>query len=367
MSAGGADGDPADRHPDGRGRRPRSSSTCSASTASAATWPARAGLIALRADSGSGCLRRLRLRPGATTTGPTWSSSCRWRSRRSCFGRISRRLAEQSEQLARQAERLREQAVRAERDRIARELHDVIAHSVSAMVVQTAAAQDLVRIVAGPRPDAAGVGGRDRAPDAGRDRPAAAPDPRRVRRARAAAGARCRRPARAGRRSSGRPDWRWTRRLDLPDDPLPGGVDVSAYRIVQEALTNALKHADGAARLSVADARPAALRIRCANRIGPGTRHRFGTRPGRDVGAGGAARRDAQPGPQRRPVRDGGGDSAARGGVPVTTRGGRRRPGLGAVRARAGAGRPRLLGGRAPQPTVGRRSTWSGGPAPTWC
>ena len=60
------------------------------------------------------------------------------------FGRISRRLAEQSELLARQSEQLRDQAVRDERDRIARELHDVVAHSVSAMVVQTAAAQDLV-------------------------------------------------------------------------------------------------------------------------------------------------------------------------------------------------------------------------------
>jgi len=61
------------------------------------------------------------------------------------FGRITRKLAVQSEQLAHQQALIREQAVRAERDRIARELHDVIAHALSAMVVQTAAAQDLVR------------------------------------------------------------------------------------------------------------------------------------------------------------------------------------------------------------------------------
>ena len=40
---------------------------------------------------------------------------------------------------------IRDQAVQGERDRIARELHDVIAHSISAMVVQTAAAQDLMQ------------------------------------------------------------------------------------------------------------------------------------------------------------------------------------------------------------------------------
>jgi signal transduction histidine kinase len=59
-------------------------------------------------------------------------------------------------------------------------------------------------------------------------------------------------------------------RLRLPDEPLPGSIDVSAYRLVQEALTNALKYADGAASL-VVEADAGALRIRCGNRVGPGT------------------------------------------------------------------------------------------------
>jgi signal transduction histidine kinase len=56
--------------------------------------------------------------------------------------------------------------------------------------------------------------------------------------------------------------------LDLPEVPLAGGVDVSAYRVVQEALTNALKYADGTVRLRV-DSRPDRLVIRCANPVGP--------------------------------------------------------------------------------------------------
>jgi signal transduction histidine kinase len=60
------------------------------------------------------------------------------------LGRIARRLADQKELLEERQELIRREAVRTERDRIARDMHDVIAHSISAMVVQTAAAQDLV-------------------------------------------------------------------------------------------------------------------------------------------------------------------------------------------------------------------------------
>lgn len=60
------------------------------------------------------------------------------------FGRVARTLDVQARLLEEQKVALQQQAVRAERDRIARELHDVIAHSLSAMVVQSSAAHDLV-------------------------------------------------------------------------------------------------------------------------------------------------------------------------------------------------------------------------------
>lgn len=50
------------------------------------------------------------------------------------LGRLTRRLSEQKGLLERNQELVKREAVRNERDRIARELHDVVAHSISAMV-----------------------------------------------------------------------------------------------------------------------------------------------------------------------------------------------------------------------------------------
>ena len=91
-----------------------------------------------------------------------------------------------------------------------------------------------------------------------------------------------------------------TLRIEGERRPLPLALDLSAFRIVQEALTNALKHAglprpevtvryqDGAVELEIADT--GAGRSRARHRPWPG-RH---ARAGRDVrrrARGGAVRR----------------------------------------------------------------------------
>ena len=158
------------------------------------------------------------------------------------LGRVVRRLMEQAEQLRAQQEIVRRDAIRTERDRIARDLHDVIAHSVSAMVVQTAAAQDLLGR------DPAKVGellenvartGREALAETGRllhvirddsDELGLAPAP----------GLDQIRDLVETHRTGG---------LEVTlevDDELPvlsAGADVSAYRVVQEALTNAVRYA----------------------------------------------------------------------------------------------------------------------------
>ena len=138
-------------------------------------------------------------------------------------------------------------AVVDERARIARELHDVVAHNVSMIVVQAGAA---ARILEGEQPDvrealaAIEVTGRETVDEMRRllgvlrraeDGPALAPQPT-LRELDALA---------AHVREAGLPV---ELRVEGAPHPLPLGVDVSAFRIVQEALTNALKHAGRPAR-----------------------------------------------------------------------------------------------------------------------
>lgn len=166
------------------------------------------------------------------------------------FGRLVQRLARQKTLVEEREELVTSAAVRAERDRIARELHDVIAHSVSAMVVQTAAAQDLVR----SDPDRAENVLRDVA-EAGRR--ALVETGRLLHLIRDDADELGLSPAPGVRdlvalvehfRASGL-DVELMVDAALPD--LPVGIDVSAYRIAEEALTNAMRHGTGTASLSV--------------------------------------------------------------------------------------------------------------------
>jgi signal transduction histidine kinase len=154
--------------------------------------------------------------------------------------------AEAAEERAARAEREREAAARVavaeERARIARELHDIVAHAVSVMVLRVGAVRHQL-------PDALA---EDR--DALRD----------VERAGRIALAEMRGLLAAMRRDGDEAELSPQPGLDgldslldeigragLPVElhvdgepiPLPRGVDLSAYRIVQEGLTNALKHA----------------------------------------------------------------------------------------------------------------------------
>ena len=133
------------------------------------------------------------------------------------------------------------QAVLDERGRIARELHDIVAHSVSSMVVQAGAAEAGADDAAYVRKTVASIRstGNDALAEMRRlvsvlrisDDAPMAPQPRL-----AALPALVERTAREGTPT----------RLSVTGEPrpLPAGLDLALYRIVQEALTNVRRHAD---------------------------------------------------------------------------------------------------------------------------
>jgi signal transduction histidine kinase len=165
-----------------------------------------------------------------------------WRTRR----RYERSLRDRVRLLDEAGEAAVAAAVTAERDRIARELHDIVSHNVSLMIVQAGAAR---QVAAGAPQDAtdallavessgreamnelrtllgllapSGSGEDDLTPQPGMSRLDELVD--RV----AFAG------LPVGLTVEGQPR------------PLPRGIDLTAYRVIQEALTNSLKHARGA-------------------------------------------------------------------------------------------------------------------------
>jgi signal transduction histidine kinase len=148
----------------------------------------------------------------------------------------------------------REQAADAERLRIARELHDVVAHNVSLMAIQAGAAR-----VSGNSPQDALANIEQEARDTlaelnkllgvlrkNPDSPGLEPQPSLDNMDALL------KPAREAGLDA-------TLKVEGARRPLTSALDLSAYRIVQEAITNVLKHA-GATRVEVVvDYEPGAL------------------------------------------------------------------------------------------------------------
>jgi signal transduction histidine kinase len=228
-----------------------------------------------------------------------------WRRKSVALELANHELAEQRELQARAA-------VAVERGRIARELHDVIAHNVSMMVVQAGAAE---RVLEGQQQvrdalDAIALTGRQtvdemrtvlgvlRAEDgsaARRPQPGLADLQQLV----------------ASVREAGLPV-----RLRIEGEPcrLPQALDLSAFRIVQEALTNALKHAGPAEAEVVVSYESGAVRLEVRD-TGAGQAH------GQGAGHGlvGMRERVAMFGGELEVARAGGGGFAVRARLPLAS------------------------------------------------
>ncbi|CAL9306797.1 hypothetical protein SUDANB25_04146 [Streptomyces sp. SudanB25_2051] len=166
-----------------------------------------------------------------------------------------------AEQTALLAEMDRREAVVAERSRMARELHDMVAGNLSAIAIHSTAAlslddPDTSREALGVIRENSVEGLAEMRRliallrDGGTDEPAPAPT--------LAGLASLVRQAAASGAASG-----LTFRLTAPppDGELPAPVELAAYRIVQESLTNALKHADAGEVTVVVDRAEHALTV----------------------------------------------------------------------------------------------------------
>ncbi len=190
--------------------------------------------------------------------------------------RVAERLAVQAAELEAERETYNRLSVRYERARIAAELHDVVAHAISVMVVQASAGQRLA--VADPgaaEATFAVIGEAARLAEADLDRLAAllseggSQDAQSLRLVEELV---------AQAQSSGLPV---TLRVTGAGDGVQGAIAHAACRVVQEGLTNALRYAPGAPVRVGVDVRPARIDVAVTNEPPAGA-----ATPGLGLGSG---------------------------------------------------------------------------------
>jgi signal transduction histidine kinase len=174
---------------------------------------------------------------------------------------VAKRLTEQADELEAERDAYARLSVRYERARIAAELHDVVAHAISVMVVQASAGQRLAvreparaaetfNVIATAARHAqsdldrlADLLAQDATPDGGADLGLV-------------------RTIVDTARGSGLPV---TLRVSGDTSGVPDAVAHAALRVVQEGVTNALRYAPGAVVEVAVQARPSALELSIIN------------------------------------------------------------------------------------------------------
>jgi signal transduction histidine kinase len=199
--------------------------------------------------------------PMLIVVGTAWGTGAVLREREL----VAAQLAERARELESEREVHAELSVRYERARIASELHDIVAHAISLMVVQAGAGQRLAaRDPAATRQVFETIAGAARQAEqdmarlvallADEDATGPAPDLALIEELVA--------------RSAGS-GLDVTLRLEGDRDGLPADVVEVAYRVVQEGLTNALRYAAGAAVTVLVRGEPRALVVELDNGPAP--------------------------------------------------------------------------------------------------
>lgn len=222
-------------------------------TYTVARWcPARSSLVALALAQGFAVFVKLRaIAAGLDVGWFEWPLDTVYLVGAWFLGRSIRRQREYASALEYNRELLAERAVQDERTRIARELHDAVGHSISVMTLHIGAAQELLTKNPSRASEALASAG-----DVGRNAMAEMDQVLGLLRSDDSERSELLRPSLANLdtliaefRETG-----LTIHAIIDDDPeqeLPAAVEQSAFRIIQEALTNTLKHAGPAATATV--------------------------------------------------------------------------------------------------------------------